>query len=127
MKLKEYGAITVVDSAIQYFLRKVFGVEIFADMNTNNNFFLNKYTALQMQQHLDSKFNKLNPNHIKDLYAELELPPTSGAPMGLYFFKQNRCISILSNTNDPITEPKRLCTLLGHLQAISAMQQPVDD
>ena len=96
-------------------------------MNTNNNFVLVKYTALQMQQHLDLKFNKLNPNHIKDVYAEFELPPTSGAPIGLYFAKQNRCISILSDTNEPITKPKRLRTLLGHLQAIPAMQQPADD
>ena len=69
MKLKEYAALTVVDSAVQYFLQNVFGVEIFADMNTNGNFVLNKYTTLQMRQHLDLKFNKLNPNHIKDVYA----------------------------------------------------------
>ena len=87
IKLKKYAVLTVVDSNIWYFLQKVFGFEIFADMNTNNNFVLNKYTALQMQQHLDLKFNKLNPNHIKDVYAEFEMPPTSGAPIGLYFAK----------------------------------------
>ena len=80
-----------------------------------------------MQQHLDSKFNKLNPNHIKDEMIEFELPPTSGSPIGLYFAKQNRCISILSDTNELAAKPKRLRTLLGHLQAIPAMQQPVDD
>ena len=47
--------------------------------------------------------------------------------MNLYFAKQNKCISVLSDTDEPITEPKRLRTLLGHLQAIPAMQQPVDD
>ena len=69
MKLKEYAALTVVDSAVQYFLQKVFWVELFADMNTNDDFVLNKYTALQMRNHLDSKFNKLNPNHIKVVYT----------------------------------------------------------
>ena len=29
-------------------------------MLTSNNFVLNKYTSLQMQQHLDTKFQKLN-------------------------------------------------------------------
>ena len=99
MKLKEYAALTVVDSAIQYFLRKIFGVELFADMNINNNFVLNKYTALQMRNHLKSKYNKLNPMHVKDVYTEFELPPTPGSPIALYFAKQNRCISILSDTN----------------------------
>ena len=47
--------------------------------------------------------------------------------MNLYFAKQNKCISVLSDTDEPITELKRLRTLLGHLQAIPAMQQPVDD
>ena len=127
MKLKEYAAITVVDSAVQYFLRKVFGLDIFADMNTNDNFVLNKYTALQMRQHLDTKYTKLNPNHIKDEMIEFELPPTTGAGMNLYFAKQNKSISVLSDTDELITEPKRLRTLLGHLQAILAIQQPVDD
>ena len=122
MRLKEFAAITVVDSAVQYFLRKVFGLAIFADMNTNNNFVLNKYTALQMRQHLDTKYTKLNPNHIKDEMIEFELPPTTGEGMNLYFAKQNKCISVLSNTDEPITKPKRLRTLLGHLQAIPAMQ-----
>ena len=104
-----------------------FGVELFADMNINNNFVLNKYTALQMRNHLKSKYNKLNPMHVKDIYTEFELPPTLGSPISLYFAKQNRCISILADTDEPVTDPKRLRTLLGHLQAIPAMQQPVDD
>ena len=127
MKLKEYAALTVVDSAIQYFLRNFFGVELFADMNINDNFVLNKYSALQMRNHLKSKYNKLNPMHVKDVYTEFELPPTSGSPISLYFVRQNRCISILADTDEPVTDPKRLRTLLGHLQAIPAMQQPVDD
>ena len=71
MKLKEYAALTVVDSAIQYFLRKNFGVELFADMNINDNFVLNKYMALQMWNHLKSKYNKLNPMHVKDVYTKV--------------------------------------------------------
>ena len=46
MKLKEYAAYTVVDSAVQHYLRKIFGTKIFADMLTSDNFVLNKYTAL---------------------------------------------------------------------------------
>ena len=127
MSLKEFAAITVVDSAVQYFLRQIFGLAIFDDMNTNDNFVLNKYTALQMRQHLDTKYTKLNPNHIKDEMIEFELPPISGTPINLYFAKQNKCISVLADTDEPITGPKRLCTLLGHLQAILAMQQLDDD
>ena len=80
-----------------------------------------------MRQHLDTKLHKLNPNHIKDEIIEFEVPPTTDAPLGLYFAKQNRCISVLANTDEPITEPKRLCTLLGHLQAIPSMQQAVSE
>ena len=90
-------------------------------MLTSDNFVLNKYTALQMQQHLDTKFNKLNPNHIKDETIEFDLVTKPDAPLRLYFVKQNRCISVLSNTNEPITNPKRLRTLLGHLQDIPSM------
>ena len=68
-----------------------------------------------MQQHLDTKFNKLNPSQIKDEMIEFELPPTTDALLGLYFDKQNKCISVLSNTDEPITRQKHLCTLLGHL------------
>ena len=71
--------------------------------------------------------NKLNPNHIKDEMIELELPPTLDAPLGLYFVKQNRCISVLADTDEPITKPKRLRTLLGHLQGIPSMQPAVDE
>ena len=46
MKLKEYAAYTVVDSAVQYFLRKVFGTKTFADMFISENFVLYKYTTL---------------------------------------------------------------------------------
>ena len=42
MKLKEFVSYTVVDSAIQYFLRKLFGTDIFTDMLTSDNFVLNK-------------------------------------------------------------------------------------
>ena len=86
MKLKEFVSFTVVDSTIQYYLCKVFGTDIFANMLTSNNFVLNKYTALQMQQHLDTKYQKLNPNSIKDELTKFELPPKSDAPLGLYFF-----------------------------------------
>ena len=44
---------------------KRYSEPIFVDILTSDNFVLNKYTALQMQQHLDTKFNKLNPNHVK--------------------------------------------------------------
>ena len=106
MKVNEYATYTVVDSAVQHYLRKVFGTENFSDMLTSDNFVLNKYTALQMRQHLDTKFNKLNPNHIKDKMIEFELPPTTNAPLGLYFARQNRCISVLADTDKPTTEPK---------------------
>ena len=46
---------------------------------------------------------------------EFELFPTPDAPLGLYFAKADRCISVLADTDKPITEPKRLRTLLGHL------------
>ena len=80
-----------------------------------------------MQQHLDTKFNKINPNYIKDERIEFELPPSPNAPIGLYFVKQNKCISLLANTNEPTTDPKRLRILLGHLKAIPSMQQAVND
>ena len=127
MNLKEFASYTVVDSAVQYFLRKVFGTDIFADMLTSDNFVLNKYSALQMRQHLDTKYQKLNPNDIKDELITFEKPPNTDAPLGLYFAKQNNCISVLADTDEPITEPKRLRTLLGHLQAIPSMQPAVDD
>ena len=57
-------------------------------MLTSDNFVPNKYTALQMRQHLDTKFNKLNPNHIKDEMIEFELPPTTDTLLGLYFAKK---------------------------------------
>ena len=72
MKVKEYAAYTVVDSAVQYYLWKVFRIKFFANMLTSNNFVLNKYTTLQIRQQLDTKFNKLNPNHIKDEIIEFE-------------------------------------------------------
>ena len=90
-------------------------------MLTSDKFVLNKYTALQIRQHLDTNFNKLNPNHIKDEMIEFELAPKSNALLELYFAKQNKCISVLSDTDEPITKPKRLRTLLGHLQAIPSM------
>jgi len=68
-----------------------------------------------MRQHLDTKYQKLNPNNIKDELTKFELPPKPDAPLGLYFAKQNTCISILADTNEPITKPTRLQTLLGHL------------
>ena len=48
MKLKEYAAMSVIDSAIQCYLQKVFGTGLFADLLTSDNFNLNKYTALQI-------------------------------------------------------------------------------
>ena len=39
-------------------------------MLTSDNFVLNKYTTLQMRQHLNTKFNKLNPNPINDVRIE---------------------------------------------------------
>ena len=126
MKLKEYAAYTVVDSAIQYFQQKVFGTEIFAAMLTSDNFVLNKYTSLQMQQHLDTKFNKLNHNHIKDEMIKFELALKTDKPLRLYFAKQNRSISVLANTDEPIIKPKYLYTLLGHQQGIPSTQPAVD-
>ena len=49
MKLKEYATMSIVDSAIKYYLRKIFGTEIFANMLTSDNFVLNKYTALLIE------------------------------------------------------------------------------
>ena len=57
-------------------------------MLTSDNFVLNKYTTLQMRQHLDTKFNKLNSNHIKDEMIEFELALKLDAPLGLYFVKK---------------------------------------
>ena len=127
MKLKEYAVMSVVDSVIQYYLQKVFRIEIVANMLTSDNFVLNKYTALQMQQHLDTKFNKLNPNHIKDVMIGFEFPPLPDAQIGSYFVKQNTCISLLANTDESITNPKQQQTLLGNLLAIPLMQQAVDN
>mmetsp|Transcript_69589 Transcript_69589/g.77852 ORF Transcript_69589/g.77852 Transcript_69589/m.77852 type:complete len:91 (+) Transcript_69589:183-455(+) len=90
-------------------------------MLTSDNFVVNKYTALQIQQHLDTKFQKLNLNHIKDEITEFEAPSKPDAPIGLYFTKQNRCISVLADTNETIIKTKRLRTLLDHLQAIPSM------
>ena len=118
IKLKEYAAMSVVDSAIQYYLGKLFGTKTFADMLASDNFVYNKYIALQMRQHLDTEFNKLNPNHIKDVMIEFELPPTPDAPIGLYFAKQKKCISFLVDTNEPITNLKQQRTLLGYLLTI---------
>ena len=56
-----------------------------------------------------------------------EKPPIPDAPLGLYFAKQNTCISVLADTDEPITDPKRLRTLLGHLQAIPSMQPAFND
>ena len=80
-----------------------------------------------MRQHLDTKFNKLNPNHIKDEMIEFELAPMPDAPLGFHFTKQNRCISVLSDTDKPITKPKHFRTLLGHLYDIPSMQLAVGD
>ena len=65
MKLKEYAAYTVVDSAVQHFLQKVFELDIFADMHTNDNFVLNKSIALQMRQHLTPSLTNLIPTTSK--------------------------------------------------------------
>ena len=46
MKLKEYTVYTVVDSAVQHYLQKVFELETFADVLISDSFVLNKYTAL---------------------------------------------------------------------------------
>ena len=127
IELKEYAVYTVVDSVVQHYLCKVFGTEIFANMLTGYNFVLNKYTTLQMRQHLDTKFNKLNSNHIKDDMIEFVLPPTPDAPLGLYFAIQNRRISVLAYTDEQITESKRLCILIDHLQGIPSMQPEVDE
>ena len=96
-------------------------------MLTSDNFVLNKYTALQMRQHLDTKYKNLNPNNIKDELITFEKPPHPDAPLGNYFAKQNNCIAVLADTDEPISEPKRLRVLLGHLQAIPSMQPAVDD
>ena len=127
MKLKEYAYMSIVNSAIQYYLRKIFRTNFFADMLTSDNFLLNKYTALQMRQHLNTKFYKLNPNHIKDVYVEFELPPKPYEPIRLYLAKQRNCISLLADTNKPITKAKRLRTLIDHLQYIPLMQPVVDN
>ena len=73
------------------------------------------------------KYQKLNPNNIKDELITFEKPPHPDAPLGLYFAKQNNCIAVLADTDEQITEPKRLRTLLGHLQAILSIQPAVDD
>ena len=62
-------------------------------MLISDNFVFNKYTALQMEQHLDTKFNKLNSNLIKDEMIGFELVPKLDVPLGFYLAKQNRCIS----------------------------------
>ena len=90
MNLKEYANMSIVDFVIQYYLWKIFGTDFFADMLTSDNFFLNKYTALQMRQYLDTKLNKLNPNHIENVMIEFKLPPTPDVPIGLYFAKQKK-------------------------------------
>ena len=89
-------------------------------MLTSDNFVLNRYTALQIRQHLDIKYQKFNPNNIKDEITGSKFPPKPDTPIGLYFAKQNRCISILADTDEPITKSKRPRTLLCHLQAILA-------
>ena len=40
------------------------GSAIFADMLKCNNYVLNKFTALKMCQHLDTKFDMMNPGQI---------------------------------------------------------------
>ena len=55
------------------------------------------------------------------------MSPKPDASMGLYFTKQNKCIYLIADTNEPVTNPKRLRTLLGHLQAIPLIQPVVED
>ena len=80
-----------------------------------------------MRQHLDTKFDKPNPNHIKDVMIECELPPTPDAPIGLYYAKQNKCISLLVDTDEPhhqsetTTNPLRPPT--GHPINVASSQQ----
>ena len=124
---KEYTAQLNVDAAIQLFFRKVFPADIFADMMKSTNFVLNKTTALEMRHHLETKFNKTLPGHIEDVMVTFNKPPDPNEPIGTYFAKQNKCISLLENSDEPIILAKQKRTLLGHMQKIPAYQQAVAD
>ena len=55
------------------------------------------------------------------------MPPKNVEPIRFYFAKQNKCFSLLSDTNKPITNSKRLYTLIGHLQAVPSMQVAINN
>lgn len=57
--LTDYAAILIVNSTVQLFFRKVFGSKIFTDMWKIDNYILNQFKALEMRQHLDTKFIKM--------------------------------------------------------------------
>ena len=118
-------SLIIVNSTIQLFFHRVFGTKIFASMLTSDNFIINKYTALQMQQYLNTNFNKLSPNYINDIMNTFDLSPNPDEPMEIYFSKKNNCISLLEDTDEPTIKPKNKRTLLGHLQSIPTLQLAV--
>ena len=127
MKQKEYWLFANIDAAQQQFFRKVFPTATFTNMTKSTNVILNRTTARKMRLHLKTKFNKLLPYHIEDDYAKFNKAPDPNEPIGNYFEKQNKYITLLANSVEPIIEAKRICTLSGHLQKIPSYQQAVMD
>ena len=75
-------------------------------MMKSTNFVLKKTTALEMRHHLETKFNKTLPGHIEDVMVIFNLPLDPNEPIRTYFAKQNKCISLLENSDEPIIPAK---------------------
>ena len=95
-----------VDAAQQQFLRNLFPTAIFADMTKSTNIISNKTTSREMRLYLESKFTKLLPIHIKDVYVTFNKIPDQNEPISTYFQKQNKCIFLPENFDEPIIGPK---------------------
>ena len=80
-----------------------------------------------MRHHLETKFNKTLPGHTEDVMVTFNQPPDPNKPIVTYFAKQNKCISLLENSDEPIIPAKQKRTLLGHMQKIPTYQQVVAD
>ena len=53
--------------------------------------------------------------------------PDPNKPIGTYFTKQNKCISLLKDSDKPIILARRNRTLLAHMQSIPVYQPAISD
>ena len=87
----------------------VLSTAIFANTtkSTNINIILNKITASKLRLHLETKFNKLLLGNIEDVYATFSKALDPNEPIGNYLQKQNKCITLLADSDESIIKAKR--------------------